>query len=133
MAKREKITTDATPLSCNPFAGLGQQLGDLPPGDPVMAEAKSAARSDGPATDPATDPTARLVVRRQKKGQGGKTATFIEGLGGGDLDGMLDDLKRQLGCSGRVQGTAVVVGTSEHARVAEWLRERGFTRVVLGN
>jgi translation initiation factor 1 len=124
MAKRPKVTTDASPLTSNPFASL------LPEGEALPAE--PAEPAEPIMTEPA-ELDGRLIVRRQKKGQGGKTVTCVEGLSEAALEALLPRLKRDLGCSGRVDGSMLVAGTGDHHRVAKWLRAAGAPKVLLGN
>lgn len=133
MAKRPKIVADEAPLSFNPFAALGT------PSAPETTEATGATEAPEPPASSELDTSAelaelraRLVVRRQKKGQGGKTVTCVEGLPAALRDALLPQIKRELGCSGRIEGEVVIAGTSDHARVADWLRRAG-ARVKLGN
>ncbi|NVB37345.1 translation initiation factor [Pseudenhygromyxa sp. WMMC2535] len=127
--KRREIVSDDVPLTSNPFAGLAGALGPLPEGPPVEAEPAPPE----PRPKPAAPASARVIVRRQKKGQGGKAATFVEGLAAEQRTTMLAALKRELGCSGRIEGEAVVLGTKDHARVARWFEAAGVGQVVLGN
>lgn len=127
--KRREYQSDETPLSSNPFAALAGTLGDLAP----------AASTPTPDPEPTAPEQAslplprRLVVRRQKKGQGGKTATVVEGLSDAHVRELLPALKRELGCSGRTEGEQLLLGTKDHERVAAWLRRAGVRKVVLGN
>lgn len=137
-SKPEKVEPDVGPLTSNPFAALG--LGNLPdaPTADEPAGPSAAPSAAPPAAPPALDPThgdlaGRLVVRRQKKGQGGKTVTCVEGLPAARAVELLPRIKRSLGCSGRMDGSTLVVGTGDHARVAAWLGDEGATKVVLGN
>jgi translation initiation factor 1 (eIF-1/SUI1) len=57
----------------------------------------------------------------------------IEGLSEAALAELLPRLKRELGCSGRADGSMLVAGTGDHQRVAKWLRAAGATKVVVGN
>ena len=135
MAKRRKIEADASPLTSNPFAALAERFPDAPAGDsPAPAEQPGPQREpDEPADTGASPFPARLVVRKQKKGHGGKTATYVEGLDPAQLPELLRRLKRELGCSGRVDADTLVLGTSDHRRVAQWFEREGAERVVLGN
>ena len=127
--KRREYQADDTPLSSNPFAALAGALGgERSGGGSAPPEPETAVPEDAPPPLPR-----RLVVRRQKKGQGGKTATFVEGLSAAHIELLLPALKRELGCSGRARDEALVLGTKDHARVAAWLREAGVSEVVLGN
>ncbi len=132
MAKRPRVSTDDSPLTSNPFAALLPDA-DVPDAAPASPEEATAAPSNAP--DPLADLRHRLVVRRQKKGQGGKTVTCIDGLPKGSpaADELASKLKRTLGCSARVRDGVVVAGTSDHQRVATWLRTLGAARVVVGN
>jgi translation initiation factor 1 len=77
----------------------------------------------------------KLVVRRERKGRGGKTATLIAGLGLREkqMEHLTKELKRSLGCGATLDGDTIVVGGDMTTRVAEWLRKHGAKRVVLGN
>ena len=131
MAKRRKIEADASPLTSNPFAALAERFPDAPAGDPAPADQPEPGPE--PADTGASPFPARLVVRKQKKGHGGKTATYVEGLDPAQLPELLRRLKRELGCSGRVDADTLVLGTSDHSRVAQWFEREGAERVVLGN
>lgn len=127
--KRTKITGDDAALSTNPFAGAFGNLGELADGPtPAPAEPKAA-----PPDDAAPDLGRRAIVRRQSKGQGGKTVSCVEGLPPSAAEAFMPKLKRELGCSGRIQDGMLVLGTRDHARVADWLRDAGVPRVTLGN
>jgi translation initiation factor 1 len=128
MSKRPRVTPDATPLRSSPFASILPALADVPDGPPPPLEPEPA-----PTPKSTADLRGRLVVRRQKRGQGGKTVTCVEGLPSELAPEMLARLKQDLGCNGRIDDAILVAGTSDHARVAKWLRDAGATRVVLGN
>ncbi|KIG12465.1 hypothetical protein DB30_01457 [Enhygromyxa salina] len=130
-----KIVSDATPLTSNPFAGLAALRPSAPAAPDVAPDPTAAAASElAPASAmPAAALTGRLIVRRQKKGQGGKTVTCIEGLDPAAIPELLPRLKRELGCSARADAAVLIAGTADHARVATWLRKVGATQVTLGN
>lgn len=139
MSKRRKIDSDDGPLSFNPFAALGSRDGAEPTSDQGSAFAQKPEPEAEPEPQPGRDVLERLaarrpkvVVRRQKKGQGGKTVTCVEGLDADLARHTLPRLKRELGCSGRVDGVVLIAGTRDHRRVAEWFRGAG-ARVTLGN
>ena len=125
-----KIVSDAAPLTSNPFAGLATLLPQAPAAPPP---ATSATQPEPPPPEPTASLSGRLIVRRQKKGQGGKTVTCIDGLDPALLAKLLPQLKRDLGCSARIKEAVLVAGTADHTRVANWLRKAGATQVVLGN
>ncbi len=138
MSRKPKVPTDgAPPLSSNPFAALQGALGDLPSADPPPASATPPAAEPDAAPRQPAGPALRgkIVVRREKKGRGGKTATVIEGLGlaPGALEAMAKQLRRRLGCGAHVEGTTVVLTGAQTERVRDWLVTQGATRVVVGN
>jgi translation initiation factor 1 len=77
----------------------------------------------------------KLVVRRERKGHGGKTVTRVEGLEAGPaaLESLARDLRKALGCGATVDDDAVVLQGDLTERAGDWLRARGATRVVRGN
>ncbi|PRQ06797.1 hypothetical protein [Enhygromyxa salina] len=136
MRKRSKQpakldVSDAAPLTSSPFAGLAALLPDAPAAPVEASQPEPPAATAEPAGSSLA--TARLIVRRQKKGQGGKTVTFVEGLGPAQLTELLPRLKRELGCGARIDEALLIAGTADHARVATWLRKAGATQVTLGN
>jgi translation initiation factor 1 len=70
----------------------------------------------------------------ERKGRGGKTATVVEKLGlpPRQLAAWLLDLKRSLGCSGAVEGEALVLQGDLRERAAALLEQRGVKKVVRG-
>lgn len=133
MAKKPRVDTAATEdLRSNPFASLASQLGDVPVGDPqtdAAPEAESQARG---ATDMFMG---KLVVRREKKGRGGKVATIVDGLRGStaELDELARDLRRALGAGAHVEDGRVIVSGVHTQKLHDVLRERGARTVVIGN
>lgn len=133
MSRKPKISTDgAPPLTDNPFAALSGSLGDLPPGDPPAMTPEPST-----TTAPPSPPVFRgkIVVRREKKGRGGKTVTVIEGLGQPPevLADMAKHLRRHLGAGAAVEGKTLVVTGAQTDRVRDWLSAQGARRVVVGN
>lgn len=134
MTRKPRIPTDgAPPLSANPFAALQGALGELPAGDPTPAELAPDRPPDPPSTRSLLH--GKLVLRRETKGRGGKTATVIEGLRGPEavLLEMAQQLRRHLGCGAHVEGTTLVLSGAQTERVRDWLSAQGATRIVIGN
>jgi translation initiation factor 1 len=105
--------------------------------DRLPAAAPKANTSEPPTTTPATNPIAtakKLVVRKERKGHGGKTATRIEGLNGNEseLDQVLREIKRTLGCGATIEGNDILVQGDQTERVTAHLQSRGARKVVLG-
>lgn len=127
--KRTKITGDNDALSTNPFAAALGDLAGLPKTEPEPV-APPEPEPDAPAP---LDLGRRAIVRRQSKGQGGKTVTCVEGLPEDTASEFVARIKRELGCSGRIRDGVLILGTRDHARVGAWLRDAGVPRVTLGN
>ncbi len=105
----------------------GVPVGDAPPPAPTPAGVGPAALDLGGAT--------KIVLRREKKGRGGKTATVIEGLPlpPSALERIARELKRALGCGATTDRRVIVVQGDMADRIAPWLEARGARRVIVGN
>jgi translation initiation factor 1 len=77
----------------------------------------------------------KIVLRREKKGRGGKVATVVEGIKRppSALERIARDLRKALGCGASVEGDTVVVQGDMAARIEPWLVGRGAKKVVIGN
>ncbi len=104
----------------NPFAKLAHLREQLKPGGP---EPERAAK--GPA---------KAVVRKERKGRGGKEVTVVEqlGLSAGELEKWLKELKQALGCGGSVEDGALVLQGDHRGRLEVLLRDRGVKKVSVG-
>ncbi len=122
--RNKRPLADAAPSAPNPaFADLERLRGSLPPGE------------DPPEAPPPSGFAAKVVVRRERSGRGGKTVTVIDGvlLEGEARDGLLRELRKSLGTSGQVEGDSLVLGGDVRQRVAAWLERAGAAKVVIGN
>lgn len=87
------------------------------------------------AADAALSRNGRIVVRRERKGHGGKTVTVVEGLALSpvQLEAVARRMRKALGCGAWIDGSRVVL-QGDLARGAEaWLCAAGAPRVVQGN
>jgi translation initiation factor 1 len=102
-------------------------VGDAPAPSTVPAPPAVEAMDVGGAT--------KIVLRREKKGRGGKIATVVEGikLPPSGLERIARELKRALGCGASVEGSTIVVQGDMAARIEPWLLARGARKVVIGN
>ena len=77
----------------------------------------------------------KIVVRRERKGHGGKTVTVVDGLklSIAQLETVARTLRKALGCGSRVEAGRVVLQGDLTTDVAAWLRAHGAARVTLGN
>lgn len=114
-------------------------LGGL--GDLLRAAGMTASPSveEEPAAGPSPDDTGpiptRLVVRRERKGHGGRTVVRVEGFteGCAQLDPWAKALRVAMGAGARVDGPTLVVQGDLADRVDAWLRAQGVATVVRGN
>lgn len=126
-------------LRHNPFAALkgasaGSSLENAAPTPVHEPEREKRARSDGEKS-PKPVVRASIVVRREKKGHGGKAVTIAEGAGlaGHDLDEMARELAKGLGAGARALDGALVVQGEQTDRLVAWLEKKGFGGIVRGN
>src|SRR5690242_12226054 len=109
-------------LKHTPFARLRPQgAANVPeptpaPPRPTKSASEPKARSSPkPASSPDSKPVAvpsaeRIVVRRERKGHGGKAVTICEGngLAGHDVEQLARDAAKALGAGARVEDGALV-------------------------
>jgi len=115
---------------------MGTNLGDLlaaagleaSDGGDGQGDDESSGRSDG--AEPAAPAYAdKVVVRRTRKGRGGRTVTLVQGVTAGH-EALSQTLKKQLGAGARVEGDEVVVQGDQVERLARWLESQGIRKVV---
>ncbi len=77
----------------------------------------------------------KVVIRRQRKGHGGRTVTLIEGLGLGEaaMIQLAREISRALGCGARAEVDVVAVQGDPGERLEDWLRSKGVLKVVRGS
>lgn len=121
---RKKSPPDDRPAGPfnNPFASLQGKLGPLPEAPPASAAQRAVEPAKGPA---------RAVVRYERKGHGGKEVTVVEQLElrEVDLEAWLKDLKRSLGCGGRVEEANLVLQGDQRERLPGLLTARGVRKI----
>lgn len=118
--KKQRIATDAAPeLRTNPFASL-----DLGP----LREGTSAPTPAAPA--PKKDPAERLLLRRSTAHRGGKTVLVLDGFSTAwnttKLQSLLHELKKSLGCGGKVEARTLELQGELADRLQPLLESRGF-------
>jgi len=125
MAKTRDTHTREAVTAPSPFAALQSLRGTLPPGEQEAAQQAPASATFA----------AKVVISRERKGRGGKTATLIRGvaLQGDALAAFAREMRQSLGTGGSIEDDAIVLAGDQSARAAEWLRARGAARVIVGN
>lgn len=119
--------TSNTPLSTSPFAALAAVRASLP--DVPVAEAPSTA----PTAKEAAKFGPKVVVRKEKKGHGGKTVTVVSGVLAAHLDDICGALKTKLGSGARIDGDDIVVQGDLVERVDAALVALGAKKIVRGS
>ena len=123
MSKSKRVETDGgESLGQSAFANLS--LGNLPDGPPADKSAghEKPSRSRKPKSLP-------LVVRREKKGRGGKTVTVLEAPDhstGPRLEALLKSLKKSLGRGGQKEGCSLVLQGEPDDRLRALAEKEGF-------
>ena len=133
-AKKEAPAPEATH---NPFAALGSLRDALPsaPSAKTAKTAKTAKSVDVVASEVvgAVTPLTKVVLRREKKGRGGKTVTRVQGIPGGELDAWTKRAKKALGCGATVEEGELLLLGDLVERGAAFFEGEGVKRVVRGN
>lgn len=131
MAKN-KIPTDGSTTSAvtsSPFAALGALRASLP--DVPVPEASSSSSTNEPKTPARFAP--KVVVRKEKKGHGGKTVTLLSGVLSTALDEVCGMLKSRLGVGARIEGEDIVVQGDLGDRVVVVVEQLGAKKIVRGS
>ena len=121
----KKQQPDDQPLGHNPFAALSS-----------MKAPPSSSSSSPPPPKEKKEPARfaeKVVVRKEKKGHGGKTVTVVQGVLPSARDETATALKKSLGCGARVDddGTIVVQGDLLE-RVIAFFEAQGAKKIVRG-
>lgn len=135
MNKKEnpRIKPDTAPLGTSLADALARRgVAVSPAASPAPPPPSPPARV---ASEFAFDRVGKLVLRREKKGRGGKTVTVIAGLGwrARQLEELARTLRKAFGCGSSVEGDTVILQGDMTERTQRWLVDRGAKQVVIGN
>ena len=77
----------------------------------------------------------KLVVRRERKGHGGKAVTVVDGLAlpAARLEALARAMRKALGCGAWIDGARVVLQGDRPDAAAAWLTRHGARQVTRGN
>jgi translation initiation factor 1 len=131
MASKKRIEPDAAPLKQNPFAALAVKKDELPEGPKPDVSTHTSVSATAPVAS--TWGSGKIVLSRERKGRGGKTATRVRGLPETRLDELATKMKKALGCGATVEEGDVILLGDVVERAAKWLRDEGAPRVIEGN
>jgi translation initiation factor 1 len=92
------------------------------------------ASLEQPPQPPSTTPAAKpdLIVRRERKGRGGKGVVLVQGLPRDQRKSIARAASKALGRGARVEGQEVVIQGDRADPVLDWLVGQGF-RTRRGN
>lgn len=93
-------------------------------------ESEQEAEASAPEEPVAPRWAPKVVLRRTRKGRGGRTVTLIEGIEAGH-DEVLAQVKEKLGVGARREGDDVVVQGDQVDRLAKWLEGLDAVRKVV--
>jgi len=132
MAK--KTAPPAAAAALQTFGALlrqgGVAVGAGPPAAPPPPAA-AAASADGFELERAV----ALVVRRERKGHGGKTVTVIDGLAlpPARLEALARAMRKALGCGSWAESGRIALQGDLADQAAAWLQRHGARRITRGN
>ena len=135
--KKDRIDTSADEgLQHNPFAKLLQdkERSQLPEGPSLEASMASSEAQEERKLADRLAALRKVVLRRQRKGRGGRTVTLVEGLDGFSeehLEELASEMRKALGTGATLEGENVVLQGDLRERAKLWLEERGVKKIVL--
>lgn len=142
MAKKKK----KIPLNDAQSAGFGGTFGDLlkkkmPELDAASVdgteEDSRGAESEENVTHEPVDlkKSPKIILRRERKGRGGKTVTLVEGIVGtpAQLEALAKEMRKGLGCGSTLEENTIVLQGDMTERAHQWLEKRGAKRLYSAN
>ncbi len=114
------------PAPVNPLAAALQAKGFAPaPETPAPPAAKGEIN---------LAKNGKIVVRRERKGRGGKTVTLVSGIERAtpQLEEIARALRKSLGCGSTLEGHVIVLLGDVVPRAQAWLQAHGATKIVQG-
>lgn len=128
------------PAQTTTLGSLGELLrrGGVSVGEPAVPAPAPPASSSPAASTGAVPDLSRagtLIVRRERKGHGGKTVTVVDGLAlpAAQVDALARALRKALGCGSWVEAGRVVLQGDRPDAAAAWLVRHGARQVRRGN
>ena len=128
MAKKKKDKIQLTQSS-----GFGSVLGDA-----LKAQGFNLSK-ELPSSEPPPSPESidypslkKVILRKEKKGRGGKTVTLIEGISASSdaLESLAKELRKGLGCGARVEDHHLVLQGDIRERASQWFAKKGVKKII---
>lgn len=127
-------------LEHNPFAGLAGLAPELAI---ELAPERATERAPERAPEPQNEAprqeayrfAPKVILRREKKGRGGKTVTRVEGIIASpeELNKLARTLAKALGARAFVEEGFIWLSGDQCQSAQRWLAKEGAPKVVLGN
>jgi len=117
------------------LGGLAEGLGHNPFGQLTGGKGKSGPENQDPSLEQSARPPEaqpELIVRRERKGRGGKGVVLVQGLTSDQCKPIARAASKALGRGARVEGKEVVIQGDLADPVLDWLVGQGF-RARRGN
>jgi translation initiation factor 1 len=134
MAKRREPPPDAESRA---WPSLGDRLRErgLSVSEPDAAAPLPPASTAVTGGAPELSRGGKIVVRRERRGHGGKTVTVVDGLKlpPAQLETLARLLRKALGSGTWVDEGRIVLQGDQMSGAEAWLRARGAPRVIVGN
>ncbi len=86
-------------------------------------------REEEASEEESIDPTEmKLLVRKERKGRGGKVVTVISGFEGSDAEikALAKSIKQHCGTGGAVKGDDIIIQGDLADKIVQYLEERGY-------
>lgn len=133
MASQKKQKNTLTPALASVLADLLQAHGFTGSTTPTAPLASPISTTKDIPAD--LSHIEKILLRREKKGRGGKTVTLVSGitLPPPQLEQLARNMRKGLGCGATTEhGIIVLQGDLQH-RAQQWLLQHGARKVVLAN
>jgi len=132
--KKKKTYVYAPEIGNNPFIEAATDLGfevSLKKGESISGSGKDAEMG-GPLVVSLAKNIDRVILRKERKGHGGKIATTVEIRSGGylNLKEIAKGMKNRLGCGGKVENGLIVLQGDISDRVSEYFRKMGIEKIT---
>lgn len=121
-------------MSHNPFAAAFGGL-DRSEQDSKESDATSTESAPSETSETSYRFAAKVVLRREKKGRGGKTVTRVEGIEAQapGLEALARTLGKALGARAFVEDGQLLISGDQCQSAAKWLTKAGAPKIVVGN
>lgn len=137
-SKKIALDAGAKGFGHNPFASLAEKVVVAEKTtEAVVNSAESTTKPEADVKDEAKDGLpARVVIRCERKGRGGKTVTLIEGVEAMALEAQeqwAKKLRKAFGAGSAVEDGKIVIQGDQMERLEKWLQDAGVRKVIRGN